>query len=301
MSKSTKLSNDSSLPQPTRQRSEIVACEPFAPLSVFAETGEYRRFVQVCEATRRYRYISVCVGASGVGKTTAAHRYAQWDLFKPLLSAQGMVVPPSFAADCPIPRTAFYTVRPTATPKSIEQDLILLQWGMQMIADAARSRSEEIQPRSAAVRPDSVDLLVVDEVDRCSHISLEVLRDLFDRYPVGLVLLSRTDRIRHLLNHHPVAERAGVLHEFCALGDSDARLFITQQVHSLGLSLEEQALEAFIQKTRGNFRKIYLLLAHLDYMVARHGPFTVTVNELEEAVARLLTEKSVQALRGRNR
>jgi DNA polymerase III delta subunit len=138
-------------------------------------------------------------------------------------------------------------------------------------------------------------------VDRCSHISLEVLRDLFDRYPVGSVLLSRTDRIRHLLNHHPVAERAGVLHEFCALGDSDARLFITQQVHSLGLSLEEQALEAFIQKTRGNFRKIYLVLAHLDYMAARHGPFTVTAGELEEAVARLLTEKSVQALRGRNR
>jgi DNA polymerase III delta subunit len=146
-----------------------------------------------------------------------------------------------------------------------------------------------------------VDLLVVDEVDRCSHISLEVLRDLFDRYPVGLVLLSRTDRVKHLLNQHPVARRVGVLHEFCALGSSDARLFITQQVQALGLSLEEQALKAFIQKTGGNFRDIYLVLAHLDSMAARHGPFTVTVNELEEAVARLLTEKNVQALQRRNR
>ncbi len=63
MNKSIKLSNASSLPQPTRPRSELVACEPFAPLSVFAETREYQRFVQVCEATRRYQYISVCVGA----------------------------------------------------------------------------------------------------------------------------------------------------------------------------------------------------------------------------------------------
>ncbi|MBV9232089.1 MAG: AAA family ATPase [Chloroflexi bacterium] len=186
MNKSPKLSNTASLPQSTGQRSEMVACEPFAPLSVFMETAEYRRFVQVCEATRRYRYISVCVGSPGVGKTKAAHRYAQWDLFGPLLSAQGMVVPPSFASDCPLPRTALYTPRPTATPKSIEQDLVLLQWGMQMIADAARSRSEEMQPRSAALCPGAVDLLVVDEVERCSHISLEVLRDLFDRYPVGL-------------------------------------------------------------------------------------------------------------------
>lgn len=301
MNKSTKLSSATALPQPERQRSESVACEPFAPHAVFLETVEYRRFVQVCEATRRYRYISVCVGASGVGKTKAAQRYAQWDLFGPLLSAQGMVVPPSFAEDSPIPRTAFYTPRATATPKGIEQDLVLLQWGMQMIADAARSRSQETQPRSAALRPGAVDLLVVDEVDRCSHISLEVLRDLFDRYPVGLVLLSRTDRVRQLLNQHPVAARVGVLHEFCALGSSDAGLFITQQVHSLGLSLEEQALEAFIQKTGGNLRKISLVLAHLDAMAARHGAFTVTVNELEEAVARLLNEKNVQALQRRNR
>lgn len=301
MNESTKGSNASSLAQPTRQRSEVVTCEPFAPLSVFAETVEYRRFVQVCEATRRYRYISVCLGASGVGKTKAARRYAQWDLFESLLSAHGVVVPPSFASDCPIPRTAFYTPRATATPKSIEQDLALLQWGLQMIADAAQTRSEEMQPRSAALRPGAVDLLVVDEVDRCSHISLEVLRDLFDQYPVGLVLLSRTDRARQLLKQHPVASRVGVLHEFCALGESDARLFITEQVQSLGLALEKQALEAFIQKTGGNFRKMYLVLAHLDYMAARHGPFTVTVNELDEAIARLLNEKNVQALQTRNR
>ena len=291
----------SSLPQTTRQSSEVVVNEPFAPLSAFAETVEYRRFVQVCEATRRYRYISVCLGASGVGKTRAARRYAQWDLFEPLLTAQGTVVPPSFASDCPLPRTAFYTPRATATPKSIEQDLALLQWGMQMIADAARTRSEEMQPRSAALRPGAVDLLVVDEVDRCSHISLEVLRDLFDRYPVGLVLLARTDRARHLLNQHPLASRVGVLHEFCALSSSDARLFIRQQVESLGLSLEEQAVEAFVQKTGGNFRKMYLVLTHLDYMAGRHGPFTVTGNEIDEAVARLLSEKNVQAMHIRQR
>lgn len=284
------------LPQPVEQRAEVLKSEPFALCSVFAETVEYRRFVQVCEASRRYRYMSVCLGASGVGKTYAARRYAQWDVFEPLLSGHGVVVPPSFATDCPIPRTAFYTPRATATPKSIEHDLALLQWGLQLIADAARVGRQETEPQSARVRPDALDLLVIDEVDRCSHISLEVLRDLFDWYPVGLVLIGRTDRARQLLNHHPVASRVGVLHAFRALGHLDARQFLTQQVHTLGFSLEEQGLEAFVQKTGGNFRKMYLVLAHLDYMAQRCGPFVVTREAIEEAVARLLNEQHVQAL-----
>lgn len=78
--------------QPLQQTAEMSRWEPFSPRSVFAETVEYRRFVQVCEAARRYRYISVCVGASGVGKTSAARHYAQWEYFEPLLSANGVVV-----------------------------------------------------------------------------------------------------------------------------------------------------------------------------------------------------------------
>jgi hypothetical protein len=56
-----------------------------------------------------------------------------------------------------------------------------------------------------------------------------------------------------------------------------------------------------VQKTQGNFRKIYLVLTHLDVMARRHGAFTVTTNEMDEAMARLLSAKNVQALIQRNR
>src|SRR5437879_10810708 len=57
------------------------------PFSTFEQTREYRRFVQVCEAARRYRYLVVCVGDRGVGKTWAAREYAQWAAFERLLTA----------------------------------------------------------------------------------------------------------------------------------------------------------------------------------------------------------------------
>jgi MoxR-like ATPase len=83
----------------------------------FVETSEHCRFVEFCDACRQYRYIGLCYGPPGVGKTLSARRYSRADL---LIGIDPWLDPP---LKPPLPDTIFYTTAVINTPARVASDL----------------------------------------------------------------------------------------------------------------------------------------------------------------------------------
>src|SRR3954447_25482215 len=144
----------------------------------FQETQEYRRFAEFCDACRQYRYIGLCYGPPGVGKTLSARHYAQWDWLEPLLAGQPQSAPgyrgPALAG-C---RVLLYTPDVTVSPRRLTTDVNRLAWALKLAVGQVLTPALEAA-EILIDHPERVELLVIDEADRLKFPTLDQLRDLY--------------------------------------------------------------------------------------------------------------------------
>jgi AAA domain len=106
--------------------------------SDFVVTTEHRRFAEFCDACRRYRYIGLCYGSPGVGKTLSTRRYANW------ANIEGS--PPAREASTEAltalleSQTVFYTPPVVNTPVQVERDIRRLRSHLRAILVEDRER-----------------------------------------------------------------------------------------------------------------------------------------------------------------
>jgi DNA transposition AAA+ family ATPase len=260
-----------------------------APAEEFLETQEYRRFAEFCDACRRYRYIGLCYGTPGVGKTLSARHYARWDLVGPALQAQWSHdpgEPPAAIANC---RTLLYTPSMTATPRRLTDEVSLLQRALKFTVARARGQDEDDLVMNIQTLPERTELLIVDEADRLKFPTLEQLRDEYDRRGFGLVLIGMPGLERRLARYAQFYSRVGFVHQFRALSPDGLRLILTHKWAQLGLALDPEdvtdaeAIGAILRITSGNFRLIQRLFSQIERIVEINGLRTITPDAVDAA------------------
>jgi hypothetical protein len=111
--------------------------------SDFVVTHEHQRFAEFCDACRRYRYIGLCYGSPGVGKSLSAQHYANWfhlQAYEP--STMTSVADFATVAGS---TTVFYTPDVVNAPRRIAQDIDIQRPQLRMLAVEAWLQEQRVQ------------------------------------------------------------------------------------------------------------------------------------------------------------
>lgn len=229
--------------------------------AIFVATVEHRRFVEFCDACRLHRYIGLCHGPPGVGKTLSARRHARWDevmAFRrdrvgdgvPLNDALGDVV----LYSVPVVNSAKRVLEEIARLRERRRDLVRADIERQKEIRIAEVRKEELVAeqeelhrgvrrmlsyrtgegsieridevhleygRRGREAADPTTLLLVDEADRLRMAGLEQLRDIVDHGGIGLVLIGMPGLERRLSRSAQLSSRVGFVHAYRSLSAAE--------------------------------------------------------------------------------
>lgn len=274
----------------------------------FTKTKPYRLFSEFCESCRHYRYIGLCHGVPGAGKTRSAQEYACWKHIQPLLPEQlftlagrsytdghfphkpfASLLSPTFQEILPC-RSVYYTAPVAATAARIEREVMALSAALSYLVEAAEQASRGKDDFLMAYRlPTRTELIMVDEADRLKMAALEQLRDLYDRGNFGLILIGMPGLEKRLARYPQLYSRVGFVHPFPVLSEEEMRWLLEQHWNDLGMTIraedftDQEAINTVIHITAGNFRLLQRLLMQIERILVANQMHIVTKEVVETA------------------
>lgn len=257
-------------------------------IGTFIATKEHRRFVEFANAVRKHRYIGLCYGAAGVGKTLSARRYAHWDIAEPLLKNWKRDDPAVAEINAALARSraVFHTPMVLGTLRDLRETLSDRIIRVKSCIDDHLHRDET---GFRIVESDGlVETLIFDEAERLSMTALELIRDIFDRTGVGVILIGMPGMEKRLSRYPQFYSRVGFAHHYRALTGDELSFVLTRHWRSLGINLDDadftdaQAIASIARLTGGNFRLLHRLFVQIE-RVMKINELTVITDDVVEA------------------
>ena len=259
----------------------------------FIATKEHRRFAEFAEAVRRHRYIGLCYGPAGVGKTLSGRRLAHWDLVGEVIET-GRHSPEQDKINAALARsrTVFYTPSVLGALGDLRRTLADLMLRAELCINDHVHRNENGCRLVDNER--RIELLILDEAERLSMTALEFIRDLFDRTGVGVILIGMPGMEKRLSRYPQLYSRVGFAHHYRQLGKDELTFVLTRHWRQVGLDLDDadftdvQAIASIARITGGNFRLLHRLFVQIARILAINGLSVITDDVVEAARSTLV-------------
>lgn len=241
---------------------------PQHPRPPFQLTREHRRFTEFADAVRAHRYIGLCWGSPGVGKTLSARHYAgaddweQWQLPFP----EHLDPVPERVLES---RTAFFTPTVSASVREIDQGLPRVCQQISYALDYAEHGVVDPFIHRESRSSGRTELLIIDEADRLKTAGLEQVRDYFDRHTMGVILIGMPGIEKRLARYPQLYSRIGFAHEYCQLTPEELTAVLTRRFppgndEADGGLAHATAIATIVRITGGNFRLVDRLTTQIE-------------------------------------
>ncbi|EOH99028.1 hypothetical protein UAY_02297 [Enterococcus moraviensis ATCC BAA-383] len=269
----------------------------------FIETKEYHKFVEFCDSCAKYKYIGVCHGLPGVGKTVAAKNYSKWETISPTVTKVRSLnqrkndkIPIEIAQ-----ATTIFTTAPPVKSANLYNELrnlaINLRYSKKSLAIQENKISEEeAQEMSKHLiyaednEPyKSVELVIIDEVDRLKLQTLEILRDIYDQNNIGMVLIGMNGLEKKLSRYPQLYSRIGFSHEFKKIAKTELQHILEYKWQEVGLTIsyedfeDYEAINSILKLSNGNLRLLQRLFTQIDRVMEINNLQKITTEVIEVA------------------
>lgn len=237
----------------------------------FIATHQVKEMGAVCHGLIETRDMGVVYGDPGVGKTiTAEHITARWN-------HRGY------------PKAIYTEADVGSTPFGIASKILrrMIDVRPANAADAARIIENMSQQQE-------LELIILDEAERLSRYCLDMIRAIYDRTRVPVLLIGMTDILRNLRSHKKFYSRIGIAYNYKPLSIDQLAGYL-EALHPLLKEIdpetEKNLLEFIHQSTRGEFRRINQLVKQAE-RIRRANNHPVLSISVFEAASKLMLQGS---------
>lgn len=258
-------------------------------MNKFICTKQYRQFEEFCKACHRDRYIGLCYGPAGAGKTESAKRYTKWHQIEKHRNSITKRLNTSIARKIPMGKlnSIVYTPSVLNPPRDLIGDIKSAQREFSLLKERY-IYGDEIPDHAREENKNFAELVIIDEAERLKPQALELLRELYDEGKVNIIFIGMPG-IEKMLERFPqLYSRIGFVHQFKNLGVTEITFILQKHLGKLNVEVkgddftDQEVIATITRMTNGNFRRIDRLIKR-SMRIMKVNCMTTLTKEIVEA------------------